>query len=365
VKIPMVDLNLQHRRLQGEIEEAIRGVMEGGKFILGPNVRSFEEEAAQYLGVKHAIGVASGTDALRAALTVLGIGPGDEVITTGFSFIAAAEAIASVGAIPVFADIDPDTYNLAPASLLAAVSSRTKAILPVHLFGLPADLEPMLDFCGELGLPLVEDCAQSFGARFDGRMTGSWGALGCFSFFPSKNLGGCGDGGMVVTGDEVLAEKVRAFCNHGSLEKYRHRVIGINSRLDELQAAILRVKLKYVDSFNEARRKNARLYTKLLAGVPVIPPVEMGQGAHVYHQYTIRSACRDRLRDNLGKAGIASAVHYPVPLHRQEVFRAEWAGRSLPAAEQAALEVLSLPIFPEMTEEQIASVCRTLREAAG
>lgn len=361
--IPMVDLKLQHRLLRQEIEAAIRQVLTDGLFIQGPMVQRFEEEVAAFTGVRHAIGVASGTDALRLALQALEIGPGDEVITTPFSFIAGAEAIASVGARPVFVDIDPRTFNLNPELLEGALSDRTRAILPVHLFGQPADLEPMAQFCRCFGLRLIEDCAQSFGARYRERMTGAWGDVGCFSFYPSKNLGGCGDCGMVITGDDDLAEKVRSLGNHGSREKYHHHQIGCNSRLDELQAAILSVKLRHVESFNASRRTNAGSYSARLKGTALNPPVEDGKGTHVFHQYTILADDRDRLREILRNAGIASAIHYPTPLHRQEIFRSGWADRTLPAAEKAAARVLSLPMYPELTEEQIALVCRTLLEA--
>jgi dTDP-4-amino-4,6-dideoxygalactose transaminase len=285
------------------------------------------------------------------------------VITTSFTFIATAEAISYVGATPVFVDIDPQTFNLDVREVEKAVNERTKAILPVHLFGQPADLAPLQQLCEQHNLKRIEDCAQSFGARYGEKMTGAIGDAGCFSFFPSKNLGGYGDGGLITTSDDRLAEEIRVLRNHGSRERYHHSVIGYNSRLDELQAVILRVKLKHIDRYNEGRRRNAALYTKNLQGSGVQPPVEDGKGEHVYHQYTILSDRRDHLQQILGNEGIASAIYYPIPLHRQEVYQDSLAQISLPHTEAAARRVLSLPMYPELRAEQVEGICQVIREA--
>jgi len=361
--IPMVDLNIQYRQLKEEIDNGILAVMEKCQFILGPNVSAFEEEAAAFLGVKHAVTVASGTDALHLALVASGIGPGDEVITTPFTFVATAEAIRYVGATPVFVDIDPLTYNIDPAGIEAAVTPATRAVLPVHLFGQPTDTDAVGAVCDRHGLLMVEDCAQSFGATFQGRMTGSIGSLGCFSFFPSKNLGCYGDGGMITTDSDELDEKLRMLRNHGSRQRYHHGVIGFNSRLDEIQAVVLRAKLKHIDSYNRNRRRVAGLYSELLAETGVTTPYVDERGVHVFHQYTILTDNRDRVMKSLADAGIASAVYYPIPLHRQEVFAAACRGLSLPVAESVAGRCMSLPIFPEMTDGQVEEVVATVKKA--
>jgi dTDP-4-amino-4,6-dideoxygalactose transaminase len=361
--IPMVDLQVQYQQLKDEIDRAIAGVLDTSYFILGPQGQALESEIAAYLGVKHAIGVASGTDALHLALRAAGLGPGDEVITSPFTFIATAEAIAYVGATPVFVDIDQRTFNLDPELTAKAVTGSTRAIMPVHLFGQPADLAPLRQLCEARSLLLIEDCAQSFGATYAGRQTGSWGALGCFSFFPSKNLGCYGDGGMVVTNDDQLAEQVRMLRNHGSKVRYHHAIIGYNSRLDELQAAILRVKLQYIERFNRQRRTNAHYYSARLAAAGVAPPFEDGKGVHVYHQYTVLTDRRDAIQQALAQAGCASAVYYPIPLHRQDVFAAAYAGLSLPVSEEISARVLSLPIYPELTEVQMDQVIAAIRAA--
>jgi len=363
MNIPMVDLKGQYQTLKPEIDAALADVLDSAFFILGPNSQALEQDVAAYCGVKHAVGVASGTDALHLALRAAGIGPGDEVITPAFTFIATAEAISYVGAEPVFADIDPRTFNIDVAALPGLLTERTKAVLPVHLFGQPADMAAIERFCREHELLLIEDCAQAFGAEIGGRKAGSLGLAGCFSFFPSKNLGCYGDGGMVITDDDELANEMRVLRNHGSRERYHHAVIGYNSRLDDMQAAILRVKLKYIDTYNRQRYENARRYSEGLAGCGVITPYEDGLGQHVYHQYTLQSDQRDRIHQALGEAGVASAIYYPIPLHRQEVYAERFEGVSLPAAEHAARQVLSLPMFPELTEAQIEQVCATIRKA--
>ncbi|TLM66215.1 MAG: DegT/DnrJ/EryC1/StrS family aminotransferase [Deltaproteobacteria bacterium] len=359
----MVDLQVQYQQLKGEIDRALAAVLDTSHYILGPQGQAFEAEAAAYLGVKHAVAVASGTDALHLALRAAGLGPGDEVITSPFTFIATAEAIAYVGATPVFVDIDPQTFNIDPELARKAITARTRAILPVHLFGQPADLAPLQAMCDEHGLLLIEDCAQSFGATYAGRQTGSWGALGCFSFFPSKNLGCYGDGGMVVTGDDRLAEQLRMLRNHGSKVRYHHDIIGYNSRLDEMQAAILNVKLRHIDRFNQLRRQNAHYYSERLADAGVVPPREDGKGVHVYHQYTLLTDRREAVQQALTTAGCASAIYYPIPLHRQNVFAAAFGGVSLPVSESVAARCLSLPIFPELNQEQMDRVVAAVRGA--
>lgn len=361
--IPMVDLKTQYHALKGELDAALLAALEATQFILGPNVQAFEKECAQYLGVKHAIACASGTDALHLALDAAGIKAGDEVITTAFTFIATAEAIAYLGARPVFVDIDPKTFNLDVSKVEAAITPRTRAVIPVHLFGQPADLPALSALCEKRGLMLIEDCAQSFGAAIDGRMTGSQGLAGCFSFFPSKNLGCYGDGGMVTTQDDAVAERLLMLRNHGSKVRYYHDLIGYNSRLDELQAVILRAKLKHIDRYNAERRRVAHRYSELLAGTGVTTPHEDGIGNHVYHQYTLLSDRRDQIMAALKAVDIASAIYYPIPLHRQNVFADDYRDLSLPVTEDVALRCMSLPIYPEMSDESIVRVTEVIRGA--
>jgi dTDP-4-amino-4,6-dideoxygalactose transaminase len=359
--IPMVDLKQQYLQIKDEIDRGILEALEKAQFILGPNVSSFENEAASYLGVGHAVSVASGTDALHLALAAAGIGAGDEVITTPFTFIATAEAIRYVGATPVFVDIDPATFNIDPTAIEAAITAKSRAVIPVHLFGQPVDMTPIESVCNKHGLSIIEDCAQSFGAATGGRMTGSIGAFGCFSFFPSKNLGCYGDGGMITTNSPELAEELRILRNHGSRVRYHHSVIGYNSRLDEIQAVVLRAKLKQIDVYNTGRRRVATLYSSLLRDSPVTPPHEDGKGTHVYHQYTVLTDHREAIMDALAAARIASAVYYPIPLHRQEVFAMEYRDVSLPVAEEIAGRCMSLPIFPEMSDDQVRAVVGVIK----
>lgn len=360
MNIPMVDLKVQYNAVKDEIDRGILDALEKTQFILGPNVTAFEEEAAAFLGVKHAIGVASGTDALHLALAAAGIKEGDEVITSPFTFIATAEAIRYVGAVPVFVDVKPDSFNIDPAKIEAAITPKTRAILPVHIFGQPADVSAIQAICTKHGLLMIEDCAQSFGADVNGRMTGSFGAFGAFSFFPSKNLGCYGDGGLVTTSCPELAERVKVLRNHGSKVRYHHSVIGFNSRLDEIQAVILRVKLKHIREYNEGRRRVAHLYSSLMADAGVVTPFEDGLGTHIYHQYTLLTDRRDAIMKALSEAGIASAVYYPIPLHKQDVFAPDYEGVVLPVAEDVASRCMSLPIFPEMTDEQVRRVVDVL-----
>jgi dTDP-4-amino-4,6-dideoxygalactose transaminase len=358
----MVDLKTQYHNLKAEIDQAVIGAIESTQFILGPNVTAFEQETAAYLGAAHAVSCASGTDALQLAILAAGIKPGDEVITSPFTFIATAEAICYAGATPVFVDIDPKTFNIDPALIEAAITPRTKAIIPVHLFGQPADMTPIKTLCEKHGLLLIEDCAQSFGAAINGTMTGTIGSLGCFSFFPSKNLGCYGDGGLITCATAELAEEIKVLRNHGSKVRYHHSVIGYNSRLDDIQAAILRIKLAHIDEFNTGRRRVAHLYSELLKDIVTVP-FEDGKGVHVYHQYTLLTDRRDVIMAKLSEQQISSAVYYPIPLHRQDVFAEAYASVSLPVAERVAASCMSLPVYPEMPEESVRLVAKTIREA--
>jgi dTDP-4-amino-4,6-dideoxygalactose transaminase len=364
--IPPLDLKAQFQSIKSEISEAINQVIESQHFILGPHVKALEEEVARYCGTKFAIGVASGTDALLLAMHAAGVGPGDEVIMPTFSFIATADTATLLGAVPVFVDIDPVTFALDAAALSAKVTKRTKAIVPVHLYGHPADMDPLNEFAREHNLRVIEDNAQAIGAKYKGRKTGSLGDMGCISFFPSKNLGGYGDGGMIVTNSAEYDKHLRTLRSHGSPKKYFSTEQGWNSRLDELQAAILRVKLRHLDAWGVARRKNARSYDQLLSKIPgVAVPAEASWAEHVYHQYTIRVAKRDQVQAHLTEQGIGTTVYYPVPMHMQPVFsRLGYHEGNLPQAEQAAKEVLSLPIYAELTPEQIHRVAAAIQSAA-
>lgn len=359
--IPMVDLKTQYHKLKTEIDTALLNVLETTQFILGPNVRAFEEECAQYLGVKHTVGCASGTDALHLALAAAGIGPGDEVITSPFTFIATAEAIRYVGATPVFVDVEPHTYNLDIDQIEAAITPATKAILPVHIFGQPVDMAPLLAISDKHDLITIEDCAQSFGADVSGHQTGSMSLAGCFSFFPSKNLGCYGDGGLISTQSDDIYQRLLSLRNHGSSQRYHHHEIGYNSRLDEIQAAILRIKLKHIDEFNQNRRRVGRRYHEALTAMGITPPHEDGIGTHVYHQYVARSEHRDHILEALRAQKIGCAIYYPIPLHRQDVFAEACKEVDLPVAEAVAADCFALPIFPEMTDAQIDTVLDVIR----
>jgi dTDP-4-amino-4,6-dideoxygalactose transaminase len=363
--IPMVDLKRQYHNLKKEMDAAISDVLEQTRFILGPNVSALEEEVASYHGLPYAIGVANGTDALLLALRACGIEEGDEVITTPFTFIATAEVIALLKAKPVFVDICPDTYNLDCHRIADKITAKTKAIIPVHLFGHPADMDPIMEIARKHNLKVIEDCAQAFGAKYKGKKVGSIGDVGCFSFFPSKNLAGYGDGGMVITKNEEIAAQVKMLRNHGSSKRYYHHVIGYNSRLDEIQAAIIRVKLKKIDEFNEARRQSAAAYCVAIHHKDIILPTAASGCEHVYHQFTIRAKNRDVLADALQKKDIASAVYYPVPLHRQEVFMKLYgASEKMIQSEKCAEEVLSLPMFPELNKEEIRLVADVINNVS-
>jgi dTDP-4-amino-4,6-dideoxygalactose transaminase len=352
-KIQMVDLTTQYQKIKPEIDAAVHAVLDSGQYILGKIVGEFECAVAGYLGVKYAAGCASGTDALQIALMALGIGPGDEVVTTPFTFVATTETIVLLGAKPVYVDIDPTTYNIDPAGIERAITRRTKAILPVHLYGHAADMDPIMAVAQKHGLPVIEDMAQAMGTEYRGVKVGSIGTVGCISFFPSKNLGAYGDAGMVVTNDTALGEKMRLIALHGSRVRYRHECLGINSRLDSLQAAILKVKLKYLESWHAARRAAAQRYTHLLSGSGVTVPAEEPYTRHIYHQYTIRITDRDRVAGHLAAQGIPHAIYYPIPLHLQEAYRSLGGKPGMfPETERAAAEVLSLPMHTELTEDQ-------------
>jgi dTDP-4-amino-4,6-dideoxygalactose transaminase len=350
---PMIDLKKQYMEIKDEVLSMLNEVLESSQYVLGKRVVEFEDHIKKYHGVQEAIGVASGTDALHLSLKALGIGEGDEVITTPFTFFATVEAILYTGAKPVFVDIEPDTYNIDVSLIEQRITERTKALLPVHIFGHPADMKNIMDIAAKYNLKVIEDCAQSFGAYLNGKKTGSFGDAGCFSFYPSKNLGAYGDGGMVTLNDLQAADEIRKLRNHGSRGGYRHECLGYNSRLDEIQAGILLVKLKRIDEYNKKRRENASLYNSLLLDVVGCP--EEKEGAyHVYHQYTIRSNKRDFIQQCLKEHGIPSVVYYPIPLHLQEATR--FLGHregDFPVTEQVSQEVLSLPIYPELGKEDI------------
>jgi dTDP-4-amino-4,6-dideoxygalactose transaminase len=363
--IPPLDLKAQWLSIKNEISAAINAVVESQQFILGPQVQGLEEEIAKYCGTKFAVGVASGTDALLLALHAAGVGPGDEVLLPTFSFIATADSVSLLGAIPVFVDIDPSTFAIDPDQLEAKITPRTRAIVPVHLYGHPADMDPINSVAQHHNLKVIEDNAQAIGAKYKNRKTGGLGDLGCISFFPSKNLGAYGDGGMIVTNSEAYSNHLRVLRNHGSTQKYYATEQGWNSRLDEIQAAILRVKLRHLDDWGAARRKNANSYSQLLKDIPgVVTPVESPWAEHVYHQYTIRLANRNRVQSALAEQGIGTTVYYPTPMHLQPLFaKLGYHEGTLPQAEQAAKEVLSLPIYAELTSEQIHRVVAAIASA--
>ncbi len=361
--IPILELTTQYASLKEEIQEAVSRVLARTHYILGPEGAAFEEEFARWNGATHGVGVGSGTDALQLAIRALDIGPGDEVICPPFTFIATAGAVSLCGATPVFADIEPSHYALDPTRLEAAITPRTKAILVVHLYGHPADMDPIMEIARKHKLAVIEDCAQSTGALYKGRKVGTLGTIGCFSFFPSKNLGGVGDGGMVLTNEAGHAEMIKKLRGHGSNKKYYHDMLGTNSRLDEIQAAVLRVKLRYLDRWNDARRDVARRYSAGLKGVST--PPEAAECQHVYHQYTVRSSRRDQLMEWLGQQGVGAVVYYPVSLHQQEVFKhLGYPTGAFPESERAQQEVLSLPMFPELTEAQVNHVISAVEQFA-
>ena len=361
--IKMVDLSRQYQMIKHEMDAAIQSVLDSTDFILGTPVREFESELANYLNVQHTIGCASGTDALQIALMALGIGIGDEVITTSFTFVATVETIVLLGARPVFVDIDPRTFNLDVNQIADHITPKTKALMPVHLYGQPADMDPILSIAESHGLSVIEDAAQAIGARYKGNAAGTIGHIGCFSFFPSKNLGAYGDAGALATNDAQLAERCRMISVHGSKVKYQHEILGVNSRLDTLQAAILRTKLRYLESWIDARIRIAQGYKLAWQGLDVVTPYCGPDVRHVYNQYSIRTKRRDSLATFLKARGIGHAIHYPTPLHLQPAFR-QFADPdlALPVAETVCKEIISLPIFPELEEAEIQTVISTLHE---
>lgn len=361
--VPILDLKVQYQALRAEVDAAIHGVLERAEFILGPEVKEFERRCGSLCACERGVGVASGTDAIRLALAALEIGPGDEVITSPFTFIGTASPISRSGATPVFVDIDPRTFNLDAALLPQALSPRTRAIIAVHLYGQPADMMPILDFARQHKLFVIEDAAQALGAVYRDQPVGSLGDMGCLSFFPTKNLGCYGDGGMIVTRNAALAEKVDVLRRQGSRQKYLADRVGYNSRLDTLQAAILNVKIKYLAAWNERRRQIAHRYGELLSGTAVVLPTEAPGCRHVFHQFTLRTPRRDALAAHLHAKGIGTMIYYPVPLHRQKVYEPLGYGPdSLPNSEKVAAEVLSLPMYPELTDVQISHVALTIKE---
>jgi dTDP-4-amino-4,6-dideoxygalactose transaminase len=371
MKIPAVNLKAQVEPLRAELLAAFARIIDSQQFVLGAEVQALEEEVAQYANAKHAIGCASGSDALLLALMALDIKSGDEVITSPFTFFATGSAIARVGARPVFVDIDAPRYNIDSGRVEAAITTRTRAIIAVHMYGQCADMDPLLDIAGRHELPLVEDAAQAIGAEDRGRRAGSMGSIGCFSFYPTKNLGAAGDAGMVTTSDDHLAARLRALRVHGGLTEYYHAEIGVNSRLDAIQAAALRVKLPHLDSWSDARLARANRYTSLLnqanLSYELQPPFIRPDGRHIFHQYVVRAPRhRDALMKHLGERGVGTRIYYPVPLHLQECFGyLGYKERDFPEAEGASLETFALPIYPELTDEQQDYVVESLQKFAG
>ncbi|MGH9237952.1 MAG: DegT/DnrJ/EryC1/StrS family aminotransferase [Vicinamibacterales bacterium] len=362
--IPYADLRRQYRAIKPEIDKAVLRVLDSTQFILGEEVVAFEREFAAYCGTADAIGVNSGTSALHLALLAAGIGPGDEVITVPFTFVATAAAIVYTGATPVFVDIDPGTFTMAPAAIEQVITPRTKAIMPVHLYGHAADMDPILDIARRRGLVVIEDAAQAHGATYNGRPCGSIGAMAAFSFYPGKNLGAYGEGGAVVTNDPALAKKIRVMRSWGEERRYEHSVKGFNYRMDGIQGAILRVKLRHLDAWTDARRARAADYARAFAGTGIATPVERPDCRHVYHVYAVRLSQRDSTRAALQAADIQTGVHYPIPIHLQPAHADLGYGPGdFPVSEQAAAQVLSLPMFPEMTVEQVEQVAAAVLAA--
>jgi len=361
--IPMVDPAAEYRALKPEIDEAVSRVLASGRYVLGPEGEGLEREIAAYVGAPHAVGCNSGTDALHLALVAAGIGTGDEVVLPAFTFFATAEAVSYTGATPVFADIDPATFNLSADSLKRRLTPKTKAVIVVHLFGQCAALDEIAALCKQRNLVLVEDCAQALGAEYHGRRAGRWGDFGCFSFYPTKNLAAAGDAGLITTTSGDYDKVLRMLRHHGSRQSYLHERVGWNSRLDELQAAVLRVKLRRLDEFNAARRRAAQRYREKLKGAKLELPAEDPRGKHVYHQFTIRSERRDAIRDALAADGIAASIFYPRPLHRQPAYEAFHRDLALPACEAAARTVLSLPINPLLDDPSIDRICERIQDA--
>jgi dTDP-4-amino-4,6-dideoxygalactose transaminase len=362
-RIPIADPAAEYRELAAEIDEAVHRVLASGRYILGPEGAALEAEIAAYTGAAHAVGCNSGTDALHFPLRAAAIGSGDEVVMPSFTFVATAEAVSYVGARPVFADIDESSFCIDAKSIERCLSPRTRAVIAVHLYGRCAAMEEIAALCRDRKLLLIEDCAQALGADHGGRRAGSWGDFGSFSFYPTKNLAAAGDAGMMTARDPRHAERLRMLRHHGSRQAYLHETLGYNSRLDELQAAILRIKFRHLDRFNAARAKVAAIYGETLKGLPLALPADNRHGKHIWHQYTVRSEKRDALRSALDQAGVASMIYYPVPLHRQPLYAPDNAGRAFPVTDEAARTVLSLPIFPHLGEAGARRVAAALRAA--
>jgi dTDP-4-amino-4,6-dideoxygalactose transaminase len=366
VRVPLLDLKAQYDPLRAELLAAVTRVCDSQRFIHGPEVEGLERELQSYLGVRHAIGVSSGTDAVLAALMAIGVGPGDEVVTSTYSFFATAGCVVRLGARPVLVDIDLDTFNINPNAAIAAMTPRTRALIPVHLFGQSAELMPLINAATKTGVPIIEDAAQAIGATYHDHAVGTFGAIGCFSFFPSKNLGGFGDGGFVTTNDEALARQLRLARNHGMEPKYYHHFVGGNFRLDAIQAAVLRVKLPHLDTWTAGRQRNAARYRALFASAgltdTVCLPVAAPNRSHIYNQFVIRVPERDRLKAHLENLGVGTEVYYPVPFHLQKCFESlGYKAGAFPHAEAAARESLALPIYPELTEVQQATVVDAIK----
>lgn len=366
MSIPLLDLKAQYVQLRPEIDAAIAEVIDSTGFIGGPKISQLEEDIAVLCGTKYAVGCASGTDALILALEALGVGAGDEVITTPFTFVATGESISQVGATPVFVDIDPDTYNIDPSLVRTAITPHTKAVMPVHIFGQPADMDPISESAARHGLYVIEDACQAIGGTYKGRPVGSLGDAAAFSFFPSKNLGCAGDGGIITTDNEELATIAAKLRTHGTGKKYYHDLLGHNSRLDALQAAVLLVKLPHLAEWNRLRGEKAALYDRMLEGVDVVRPAKADYAEQVYHLYIVRSPKRDEVIAALKDAGIGTGVYYPVPLHLQEVYHSlGYQEGDLPVSEAACKETFALPLFPEITEEQQRKVVEAIRRVVG
>jgi dTDP-4-amino-4,6-dideoxygalactose transaminase len=363
--VPLLDLKAQYKTIKEEVKAAIDRVLESQYFILGPEVEALEKEIAEYCGCRHAVGVSSGTDALLVALMALGIGPGDEVVTSPFTFFATVGAVLRLGARPVLADMVPDTFNIDPVKLEQAISPRTKAVIPVHLFGQSADMDPLLELAAKRNIHVIEDAAQAIGTDYKGRRAGSMGAVGCFSFFPSKNLGAYGEGGIITTNDDNLADQMKVIRNQGAHPKYNHGVLGGNFRLDAIQAAVLRVKLNYLESWTEKRRSNAAFYTKGINELNLVskfvqPPAIVFE-RHVFNQYVIRCKNRDGLREFLGQNGVSTEIYYPKPMHFQGCFNNHaYRPGDFPVSEQACEAVLALPIYPELGLDQKSYILETI-----
>jgi dTDP-4-amino-4,6-dideoxygalactose transaminase len=363
MKVPFVDLNLLHKDIEDELREVFSRVLKSSAFVLGPEVERFEKDFAAYCGTAHCVAVNTGTAALHLVLASLGVGPGDEVITVPHTFIATAEAITAVGATPVFVDIDPISFCMDPNQLEGAITDKTRAIIPVHIYGQMADMDPISAIAARHGIPVIEDACQAHGAEYKGRKAGSLGIAGCFSFYPGKNLGACGEGGAVTTDDAALAQRLRMWRDHGSGKKYEHQFAGHNMRMEGLQGGILAVKLRYLDRWNDQRRQAAQHYANVLAGSQITLPTEMSYGRHVYHLFVVQTEDRDDLRHQLADAGVESGLHYPIPLHLQEAYRHLGYNKGdFPVTEKVKDHILSLPMYPGLANEAIEHVAAELQE---